>query len=378
MVPKDDLIPRRAEFRDFVDRELATHARAIDESERLPVEVIAKLAARGYFSSGLSETWGAPAFDMTTCGVLHEEVGRGCSSARSLLTVQGMVVHAVRKWGTEAQRHRWLPRLCQGIQMAAFALSEPDVGSDAKAIAMSATPTSTGFRLNGSKRWTSFGQIANLFLIFARCEGMPTAFLVDANSMGLTRKRVSGLLGLRGSMVADLELNNCDAPRDNMLGRPGFGISHVAATALAFGRFSVASGCAGITDACLNASVAYAQKRRQFGALLAEQQLVRRLISRMFTDLRASRLLCADAAARSEGADSRWFEATFLAKYFASEAAMTAATDAVQIHGAVGCSAEYPVARFFRDAKIMQIIEGSTQIQENTIAEFAMSGGRDG
>jgi glutaryl-CoA dehydrogenase (non-decarboxylating) len=149
----------------------------------------------------------------------------------------------------------------------------------------------------------------------------------------------------------------------------------VAATALAFGRFSVASGCVGITEACLESSVAYAQERMQFNATLSEHQLIRQMISEMFTRLRASRLLCIDAAGSKDTGDGRWIESTFVAKYFAADTAMRAASDTVQIHGGNGCSPEYPAARLFRDAKVMEIIEGSTQIQETTIAAFAFSSG---
>jgi alkylation response protein AidB-like acyl-CoA dehydrogenase len=181
---------------------------------------------------------------------------------------------------------------------------------------------------------------------------------------------MAGLLGVRASMLAELRLGDCRIPQENLVGKVGVGFSHVAAAALDYGRYSVAWGCVGIARACLEACLQHTSKRRQFGSLLKDHQLIRRMLSNMMTNLRAARLLCLRAGQLREDGDPDALVETLVAKYFASRAAMEAAHDAVQIHGALGCSDESPVSRYFRDAKIMEIIEGSNEIQQLTIAEY--------
>jgi hypothetical protein len=176
------------------------------------------------------------------------------------------------------------------------------------------------------------------------------------------------MLGARGSMLAELHMEGCRVPSENLVGREGAGFAYVASTALDLGRYTVAWGCVGIGQACLDASLAYAAERRQFGAHLREHQLIQRMLTDMITQVRAARLLCHQAGALRAAGDPRSVTETSIAKYFASTVASRAAADAVQIQGALGCSAESPVQRYLRDAKIMEIIEGSTQMQQITIA----------
>jgi alkylation response protein AidB-like acyl-CoA dehydrogenase len=285
-----------------------------------------------------------------------------------------MVSQAVLRWGTSWQREYWLPKLARGQVIAAFALSELNVGSDARHVESSATPSGDSYVLKGKKKWITFGQMADLFLIFAQCEGKPSAFLVERGSPGLSVKPINGMLGVRASMLAELQSDDCRVSKQSLIGRVGFGFSHVAATALDHGRYSVAWGCVGIGQACLEACMQYASARKQFGSLLKDHQLIRRMISDMITNLRAARLLCMQAGYLKQAGDPNALVETMIAKYFASRMATKAASDAVQIHGANGCSSEYPVARYFRDAKIMEIIEGSNEIQQIMIAEYAYCG----
>jgi hypothetical protein len=254
-------------------------------------------------------------------------------------------------------------------------MSEPNVGSDARQVETSAVRDGDSFILNGEKKWISFGQVADLFLIFAQCEGRPCAFLVPRAADGLSTRDINGLLGVRASMLAELRLTGCRMPQESLVGGVGFGFSHVAATALDYGRYSVAWGCVGIAQACLDACLGHAGERKQFGRLLKDHQLVRRMLSDIMTEVRAARLLCLHAGQLKEAGDPAAITETLIAKYFASRTAMRAAGHAVQIHGARGCSAESPVARYFRDAKVMEIIEGSNEIQQLTIAEYGYSGG---
>jgi glutaryl-CoA dehydrogenase (non-decarboxylating) len=244
------------------------------------------------------------------------------------------------------------------------------VGSDAKSIKTQATTAGSDVVLNGHKKWITFGQVADVFLVFAQGEGGPSAFLVERDRPGVRTEPIEGLLGLRASMTASVHLEDCRVPGDSLVGRKGLGISHVAAAALDSGRYSVAWGCVGILEACLEACVAYTSEREQFGVRLKEHQLVRRMVTDMLTNLSAARLLCMAAGRLRDARDPGAIEAATIAKYFASTAAVRAADDAVQLHGANGCSGDYPVQRYLGDAKITEIIEGSSQIQQLTIAEY--------
>jgi hypothetical protein len=359
----------RAAFRAFADAEVAPHADRFDREQSFPRSLIEKTARAGYLGALLPAEYGGAGMDMITFGLLNEELGRGCSSLRSLLTVHTMAARALLKWGSRAQREHWLPKLAAGETIAAFALTEPHAGSDAKSISTSAAAEGGDYLLGGRKKWITFGQVADLFLVFARCGPQPAAFLVERDRPGLSVEPISGMLGVRASMLAEIELEGCRVPRENMVGRPGFGISHVAASALDYGRYSVAWGCVGIAQACLEACVRYTSEREQFGAPLSEHQLVRRMMTRMITDIKAARLLCCHAGYLKDAGDPSSFLETSIAKYFASTMATRVADDAVQLHGANGCSGDYPVQRFLRDARIMEIIEGSTQLQEINIAQ---------
>jgi len=365
---------QRAEFKAFVDETIAPYADQWDCEEHTPAGVIQQLAQRGYLGAVLPQQWGGSGMDAVVYGLLNEELGRGCSSLRSLLTVHSMVATALLKWGNLQQKEIWLPRLATGETIAAFALSEPNVGSDAKAIETIATTSGDAYVLNGQKKWITYGQIADVFLLFAQCDaqskGKPAAFLVEKNSPGLSVKPISGMLGVKASMLAELHLENCQIPRENLIGRPGFGFSHVASSALDYGRYSVAWGCVGIAQACLQACLHYTSQRQQFGKYLKDHPLIQQLITEMMVNVKAARLLCYQAGYLKETGDPKSIMETSIAKYFASTTATQAANHAVQIHGGNGCSSDYSVQRYFRDAKIMEIIEGSTQIQQLTIAQY--------
>lgn len=361
----------RAGFRAFVDAEVIPHADRFDREQRVPPALIKELARRGYLGALLPEEYGGAGMDMTTFGLLHEEFGRGCSSLRSLLTVHSMVSSALLKWGSKEQKRAWLPKLARGEAVAAYGLTEPHVGSDAKSVETSAQLSGDAYILNGRKKWITFGQIADLFLIFARSDGRVAAFLVERNSPGLSVKPIFGMLGTRASMLAELSMDECRIPKENLVGRMGFAVTPVIASTLDYGRYSVACGCTGIAQACLEACLRYASERKQFGAYLKDHQLIQRMMTRMVADIKAARLLCRHAGYLKDAGDPSSVMETFVAKYFASTMATRVASDAVQIHGANGCSGEHSVQRYLRDAKIMEIIEGSTQIQEITIAQDA-------
>lgn len=360
----------RAELRAFVATEIAPHADRWDREEAIPMELVGKLRERGYLGSNVAKEYGGLGRDMITYGLLTEEIARADSSVRSLLTVHDMVAHAINRWGSRGQRERYLPAMARGEILGALALSEPNAGSDAKSVETTAVADGDSFVLSGRKKWTTFGQIAGLFLVFAQCEGKPTAFLVERDTTGVTVRPLTGIVGTRASMLAEIFFEDCRIPKESLVGRIGFGISHVASAALEQGRYSVAWGSVGIVQACLDACRKYAAERKQFGVPLADHQLIRAMLADMIANVQAARLLCLRAGHLRDAGDPGAPAEIMVAKYFASTAATRAANDAVQIHGANGLSEEFPVARYLRDSKVMEIIEGSTQIQQITIPLF--------
>lgn len=357
-------------FRAFVDKEVEPYAEQYDKEERFPSDLIGKIAKNGLLAATIPESNGGKGMDMVTHGLLCEEFGSGSASVLSLFTVHGMLAHAILQWGSAEQRSHWLPRLATGKSIGAFGLTEPNVGSDAKSVETTATLDGSSYVLNGTKKWISCGQIADLFLIIAQCEGKPTAFLLEKDCPGLTIKPITGLLGFKAAMLAELTLEECSIPEQNLVGRVGFGFSHVTGTALDYGRYCVAAGSVGLARACLEACLSYASERQQFGSLLKDHQLIQQMLTNMITGIQAARLLYFQAGYLKDTLDPESIIASATAKYFASTMAVKVASDAVQIHGANGCSDDYPVQRYFRDAKIMEIIEGSNQMQQIMISKY--------
>jgi len=362
----------RLSFREFVDNEIIPNAGTYDREERLAGELIAKLAAQGYNGAVLPEKYDGRAMDFITYGLLNEELGRGCASVRGLVMMQNMVALTILKWGTEEQKERWLKRIASGETVAAFALTEPDFGSDAMHIETSITDEGdSAFIINGHKKWITLGQTADLFLVFGKRRGKLTAVLVEKDSPGFHRTAMGGLLGVRASMLAELHFDNCIVPQENVVGRPGFGFVPVGITALNLGRYSIAWGCVGIGQACLEACLDHTSKRKQFGDYLKNHQLIQEMIADMTVSLKAGRLLCYQAGHLHEEGDQNAIMEIMVAKYFTSKMAFSIANNAVQIHGAAGCGSDSPVQRHLRDAKIMEIIEGTSQIHQIKIADYA-------
>ncbi|WP_172381388.1 acyl-CoA dehydrogenase family protein [Streptomyces sp. MNP-20] len=359
------------DIREFVDAEIVPHADEWDQDERLPPKILHRIGELGLWAPFLPPDAGGAAMDWTTLGRVHEEIGRGCSSVRSFLTVHTMVTWTVQRWGSDAQRERWLPRLAAGDLIGAFCLTEPDSGSDASASGTVAESNGSGWVINGEKKWMTAGQVAGLLLVFCRsAEGM-SAFLVPADSPGVEITPITGVMGTRASMLAGIRLREVRVGPEALIGPPGWAAGTVMTGALDLGRYSVACGSVGVAQACLDACVAYTSRRRVREGRLSELQLIRRKITDMLVSSRAARLLCAEAGRLKDADDPATIMATWVAKYHASTAASAAASDAVQIHGANGFSADHPAARLYRDAKVAEVIEGSTELQQLTIATEA-------
>lgn len=367
---------KRAEFRTFADDVIASQADDCDRRQVMSRELIQHVASAGYLASMIPRDQGRAGMDPVCYGLLTEEFGRTCQNVRNFVAVNDMVAHSIWRWGTKAQKQRWLRGIATGSTPAAFALTEPGVGSDAKNIATTATAAGSDVIINGKKKWISFGQVADLFLVFAQFHGKHTAFLVSRDTPNLRIEPIRDLLGLRGSMLGELSFEDCRVPMDNVVGLPGMGLTLVASSALDIGRLSTAWGCVGLAQACLEASVRYTEGREQFDTQIKNHQLVQRMLTDMLVNSTAARLMCYHAARAAGDPDA--VNQTLMAKYFASVTVNRAAADAVQIHGAHGVGAEASVQRYLRDAKVMEIIEGTTQIHQSILGQYASAAGWPG
>lgn len=362
---------KQALFREFANDEVAPHADHHDREELLSAEVIQKMAGQGFLGAMLGESYGGRQMDPVTFGLLNEEIGRACAADRGLITVQNMIVQTLSRWGSDVQKNRWLRDLASGRKIAAFALTEPEHGSDAANIQTTAERSDEDFVLTSHKKWISYGQIADIFLVFARTDGQVSAFLVERETAGLSVEPMKGMLGARGSMLAELRFDHCTVPAENLVGNIGFGLAPVAFTAMDVGRYSIAWGGVGLAQACLDSCVRYTRSRRQFGVRIRDHQLIQRMITDIMVDIAAARLMCYQAGLLSVSDDRDSLKNMLMAKYFASNMAVRVANAAVQIHGANGYSRDYPVERCLRDAKIGQMIEGSNEMLQLMISRYA-------
>ncbi|RSS50099.1 acyl-CoA dehydrogenase [Streptomyces sp. WAC07061] len=355
--------------RAFTDREIAPYAAEWDRAESVDRSLVKKLGDLGFLGLTVPEEYGGSGGDHLSYVLVTEELGRGDSAVRGIVSVSlGLVAKTVAAWGTEEQKRSWLPRLCSGEALGCFGLTEPGTGSDAAALTTRAVREGDAYVISGSKMFITNGTWADVVLLFARTDpAIPghrgiSAFLVPADSPGLTRREVHGKLGLRGQATAELTLDAVRVPAAAMLGPEGKGFS-VAMSALAKGRMSVAAGCVGIAQAALDAAVSYAARREQFGKPIAQHQLVQELIADISVDVDAARLLTWRVADLIDRGQPFATESS-TAKLFASEAAVRAASNALQVHGGYGYVDEYPAGKLLRDARVMTLYEGTSQIQK--------------
>lgn len=360
-----------AHLQAFVARSIGARADEFDAAGALPADVIEGIAREGLFGATVPVAHGGLALEPRALGELYEALGAASASALSLMTVHGMVSSALSRWGDAAQKQRWLPRLASGDTIGAFALSEADTGSDANGVRTTLTADGDSIVIDGTKTWISFGRIAGLFLVVGKLGEKVSAVLVDRACPGITIEPIADMAGFRAGMLAEVRFSGCRVPRDHLLGSGDFGLSQIVGSVLDHGRYSIAWGAAGLAQACLQASVEYAAKRQQFGRPLQEFQLVQQMLTDMMVETRAARLMCLDAAAARARRCPDMIVRTTAAKYVAARAAERAASAAVQIHGANGFSAKYPVQRHLRDARVFAVIEGTTQIQQMLIAQHA-------
>jgi hypothetical protein len=357
----------RETARAFCDREIVPYAREWDRSERMDEGIVAKLADVGFLGCALPETYGGMGLDTISYCLVMEELGRADSSVRGIVSVNnGLAGKTIAAWGTAEQKAEWLPRLCSGDALGCYGLTEPGSGSDPASLVTRADRDGDGWVLNGSKIFITLGSWAGVALVFARTGGEGargiTCFLVPTATEGFTSVKIDGKLGLRAQDTAELFLDGVRVPDAARLGDEGAGFK-VAMSALDNGRISLAAGSVGIAQGCVDASVAYAAERRQFGRPIAAFQLVQELIADTAVETEAARMLAWRAAHLADTGKSYTLAAS-QAKYYASEVAVRAANAAVQVHGGYGYVDEFPVQKYLRDARVSTLYEGTSQIQK--------------
>ncbi|HEX5608497.1 MAG TPA: acyl-CoA dehydrogenase family protein [Solirubrobacterales bacterium] len=361
--------------REFSEREILPRIRENDRAERFDRELAEKLGEVGFLGAPVAEEYGGRGLDYIGYGLIVEQIGRADSSARTVVSVQtSLVGSSIEHWGTEEQKQKWLPLLCSGKGFGAFGLTEPDTGSDAANIRTRATKTESGWSISGQKMWISLGNVADVVLIFAQTDPSKkhrglACFLVPTDTPGFTAQEIHGKLGLRSSDTAELSLDEVEVGEDAMLGEIGDGFK-VAMSALEKGRYSVAAGCVGIMEGCVEASVAYSTERKQFGVPLARFQLVQEMIAEMILKRDASRMLVYRAGVLKDEGKPNLME-TSVAKLYATESAVECANLAIQVHGGSGYVDDYPVERYLRDARVTTLYEGTSQIQKLIIGRAA-------
>jgi alkylation response protein AidB-like acyl-CoA dehydrogenase len=365
LTPEQELI--RASAREFCEREIVPHSRDWDRAEALDRGLVAKLAAAGYLGATIAEDYGGMGLDTVSYCLLMEELGRADSSVRGIVSVNlGLVGKTIAKWGTEEQKGEWLPQLASGDALGCYALTEPGSGSDPASLVTRAQRDGDDWVLSGSKIFITLGSWAGLALVFARSGGEGarglTCFLVPTGTAGFSATPIKGKLGLRAQDTAEVFLDGVRVPDSSRLGAEGDGFK-VAMSALDNGRISLAAGCVGIAQGCLDACVTYAAERRQFGKAISSFQLVQELLADMSVELEAARLLTWRAALLADSGQQHTLESS-VAKYYASEVSVRAANAAVQVHGGYGYVDEYPVGKYLRDARVTTLYEGTSQIQK--------------
>jgi len=365
----------REAAREFAEREILPNIRDNDREARFDRELARKLGQIGFLGAPVAEEYGGRGLDYVSYGLIAEEIGRADSSARTVVSVcTSLVAGPIEKWGTEEQKKKWLPRLCSGEGLGCFGLTEPDTGSDAANLRTRARKTDGGWSISGQKMWISLGNVSDFALIFAQTDpalkhrGL-AAFIVPTDSAGFTTQEIHGKLGLRSSDTAEISLDEVEVGEDAMLGEVGDGFK-VAMSALENGRYSVAAGCVGICEGCVQSSVEYAKERKQFGVPLARFQLVQEMIAEMILKRDASRMLVLRAGLLKDEKKPNATE-TSVAKLYATEAAVECANLAIQVHGGSGYVDDYPVERYLRDARVTTLYEGTSQIQKLIIGRAA-------
>jgi butyryl-CoA dehydrogenase len=363
-------------IRKFAKEVIAPVASENDKKGQFPREIFTKMAELGFAGTPIPEEYGGAGFDYISHAIVAEEIGRVDSSLRGTYSVQVSLVELpIFKFANEEQKKKYLPKLASGEWMGCYGLTEPDAGSDPASMKSTAEEDGDYYVLNGQKTWITNAGIADLAIVYAKTDKEAgargiTAFLVERGMEGFSTKDLHDKLGLRASNTGEIYLENCRVPKENVLGEVNKGFK-LALSTLDFGRYTVAAGCVGTAQGCIDICKDYATQRIQFGKPIASFQLVQQMIADMVVECEAGRLLVYRAGhLKNKGV--RNTRETSIAKYYCSEMVNRVAYKAIQIHGGYGFSGEYDVERFYRDARINTLYEGTSQIQQLIIGAFEL------
>lgn len=362
--------------KDFADKEIAPQVEEFDRKQAFNHDLLKKISEQGFLSAILPEQYGGQGIDNIAYALMTEEIARVCSSTRTLFSVQiSLVQKPIMEYGTDEQKEKYLPGMGNGSIIGCFGLTEPNAGSDAANQQTMAVQEGDEWVISGQKTWISNGCISDVALIIAQTDKSKghkgiCAFLVDTKTPGFSTREIKPKLGLRASVTSELFLDNVRVHKSQMLGKPGDGFK-VAMYCLDQGRFSVAAGAVGVSQACIDISTKYAMERTAFGQKIGEFQQLQAMIADMSADCEAGRFLVFRAAHLKDKGVRNTRE-TSMAKFFCSEAAIRAANSAVQIFGGYGFSEEYPAARYYRDCRVLNLYEGTSQIHRLILAQDAL------
>jgi butyryl-CoA dehydrogenase len=360
----------------FSDAEVAPLAAEIDHNGKLPEALVAKLAENGFLGSFIPEEYGGAGMDYTSYAILVEELSRGCASTGVLVSAHSsLATWPIIAFGNEEQKKKYLPQLASGQRIGCFCLSEPNAGSDAASLTTMAEDKGDHYLLNGTKNWITNGKEATLAIVFAKTEKTDnhkgiSAFIVECETPGFEVQKEEDKLGIKGSSTTQIVLENVKVPKENLLGKEKKGFSIGLAT-LDGGRIGIAAQAVGIAEAAFRYAKRYSLERVQFGKPIGDLQAIQFILADMSTSIAASRLLCMEAS-RLKDAGAVYSKEAAQAKVFASETAMNVTTKGIQVLGGNGYTKEYPMERHFRDAKITEIYEGTSEIQRLVIASMEL------
>jgi glutaryl-CoA dehydrogenase (non-decarboxylating) len=371
-----DQMQVRDMVREFAQREVAPYIQEWEARQEFHPEVLRKMGELGILGLPIPERYGGSGVDYVAFGLACEELERVDTFLRVVMSVHvGLNSLALLQWGTEEQKERWLRPQAEGTKLAGFGLTEPGTGSDAGNLATTCVQDGNDWIINGEKTWISLADVADHFLIFASYDRSKKhnglcAFVIERGMEGLTTGTIHGKMGVRAGNTGWLAFNNLRVPAENMIGEVGEGFK-IAMSCIDQGRFTVASGAVGLIQACLDASIKYCHERQAFGQEIGKFELIQQKIAYMVAGLEASRLLVYQAA-ELKNRGIRNTRETSLAKWFACDAALKSAEEAIQIHGAYGYSNEFPVERYYRNARGAVIYEGTREIHQLMQASYAL------
>jgi butyryl-CoA dehydrogenase len=366
----------RTLFKEFAEKEIKPYAQEIDEEERFPVEALEKLRKYKFMGMPYPKEYGGAGCDTLTYEMCIEEISKVCATTATMLSAHtSLGTWPIVKYGTPEQKAKYLPKLCSGEYLGAFALTEPNAGTDSSAQQTRAVLEGDHYVLNGNKIFITNAGYADTYIVFAMTDKSKgnhgiSAFIVEKNFPGFSVGKKEKKMGIRGSSTCELIFDNCIVPKENLLGQEGKGFV-IAMTTLDNGRIGIAAQALGIAEGALEETIKYVKERKQFGRPLAKFQNTQFEIADMVTKVKAAQLLMYRAAV-AEDTQKSYSEEAAMAKLYCASTAMDVTTRCLQLHGGYGYTREYPIERMMRDAKITEIYEGTSEVQKMVISKYAL------